>query len=196
MTFKVAIGLNIAVNTIIGMFVIKPSGLSLDVTNNIITPRALNTKPFPVVFKHTSRCDPNIGYTPTSGAMALIYVDHPYVTDKVVSKCINLVDAFIDPSKESDSDNPGSKVNFTDPIEEPAVVVEPSLKGKLQSLQAIIQQVRDILSLDNLNSEIVTNSNTEHLENLMGDLSIIIFIYSSIILYDCKRIKYFGLGEL
>ena len=126
--FKAAISPNIVINTIIGMSVIKPAGLSLDVTNDIITPEVLNTKPFPVVFKHTSRCDPNIGNTPTSGAKALTYEDHPYVMDEEVSKCINLVDKFIDPSKEPDSDNPGSKVTFTDPIEKPAVVVDPSLK--------------------------------------------------------------------
>ena len=129
-TFKVAISPNITVNTTIGVLVIKPSGLSLDVTNDIITPEVLNTKPFPVVFKHTSRCDPNIRYTPTSGARELTYEDHPYVTDEEVSKCINLVDVFIDPSKEPDSDNPGSKVTFTDHVEKLAVVADPSLKRK------------------------------------------------------------------
>lgn len=43
----------------------------------------------------------------------------------------------------------------------------------------MIQRVRHILSLDNHNSEIVTNSSIERLENPMRDLSIVIFIYSS-----------------
>lgn len=128
MTFKVAIDPNIAVNTIIGMSVIKSAGLRLDVTNDIITPRVLNTKPFPLVFKHTSSCDPNIGYNPASGAKVLTYKDHPYDTDKEFSKCINLVEGFINPFKELDADNPKSKVIFTDPIEKPAIVADPSFK--------------------------------------------------------------------
>ena len=57
-TFKVAISPNIIVNTTIGVPVIKPSGLSLDVTNDIITPGLLETETFKVIFKNTSCCDP------------------------------------------------------------------------------------------------------------------------------------------
>lgn len=71
LTFKGTISPNIAVNTILGMSVIRKSDLSLDFTIDIVTLGVLNIKPFRVVFKNRSCCMPNIGHISTTGARAL-----------------------------------------------------------------------------------------------------------------------------
>jgi hypothetical protein len=58
-SFKVAIGPNVAVNTIIGMSMIKAGKLSLDVEDDLIDLGVLDTKPFSVVYKPTVRAMPN-----------------------------------------------------------------------------------------------------------------------------------------
>jgi hypothetical protein len=58
-SFKVAIGPNIAVNTIIGMSMIKAGKFSLDVKDNIIDSGILDTSPFTVIYKPTVRAKPN-----------------------------------------------------------------------------------------------------------------------------------------
>ena len=90
MAFKVSVGHNIEVNKMLGILVMKPDGLILDVTYDIMIPRLLNNKPVKVVFKNTSRCDPNIGHDPTVESMALAIKAHPYVTLDEADKDINI----------------------------------------------------------------------------------------------------------
>jgi hypothetical protein len=58
-SFKIAIGPNVAVNTIIGMSMIKAGKLSLDVEDDLIDSGVLETNPFKVIYKPTVRAMPN-----------------------------------------------------------------------------------------------------------------------------------------
>jgi hypothetical protein len=58
-SFKVAIGPNVAVNTIIGASMIKAGKFSLDIEDGIIDSGVLDTSPFTVVYKPTVRAMPN-----------------------------------------------------------------------------------------------------------------------------------------
>jgi hypothetical protein len=58
-SFKVAIGPNVAVNTIIGMSMIRAGKFSLDVEDDMIDSGVLDTTPFPVTYKPTIRSLPN-----------------------------------------------------------------------------------------------------------------------------------------
>ena len=60
-SFKVAVGNSVAVNTIIGMSMIKPAKLSLDLEDSVVNPGILKTTPFKVQFKGTMRSLPQFG---------------------------------------------------------------------------------------------------------------------------------------
>ena len=126
-----------------GMFIIKPAGLSLDVTSDIITLGIIDIKPFKILFKNTSRCGPNIGYVLSSGPRVLINEAYPSVILTEVNACINLIDGldtartltkskYVTPedldSKTAAVTLIGIKVNFRDPPEAVAAPESPSLK--------------------------------------------------------------------
>lgn len=50
-TLKVALGINVVVNTIIGMTTIHFGNSSLDLNYNLMDPGTLDTSPFPLIFK-------------------------------------------------------------------------------------------------------------------------------------------------
>ena len=60
-SFKVAVGNAVAVNTIIGMSMIKPAKMSLDLEDSVVNPGILKTTPFKVQFKSTTRSLPQFG---------------------------------------------------------------------------------------------------------------------------------------
>eukprot|EP00957_Ditylum_brightwellii_P033886 2568053-Ditylum_brightwellii.AAC.1 len=59
-SLKIAIGEKVAVNTIIGMSVIKAAKLSLDLEDEVIDPGLFDSPPFPVIFKQAGRSIPHL----------------------------------------------------------------------------------------------------------------------------------------
>eukprot|EP00957_Ditylum_brightwellii_P069341 5263989-Ditylum_brightwellii.AAC.1 len=85
MSLKVAIGDKVAVNTIIGMSVIKAAKLSLDLNNKVIEPGVFDCLPFELKFKQATRCMPSIkGDTQSSGKF--LYHDN-IVSAKMIEAC-------------------------------------------------------------------------------------------------------------
>jgi hypothetical protein len=56
---KIALGKFVSVNTIIGMPMIKPAKLSLDLVDNVVESGVLDTEPFPVIFRPTIQSSPD-----------------------------------------------------------------------------------------------------------------------------------------
>jgi hypothetical protein len=58
-TLKIALGKFVSVNTIIGMPMIKPAKLSLDLIDNVVESGVLDTEPFPVIYRPTIQSKPD-----------------------------------------------------------------------------------------------------------------------------------------
>jgi hypothetical protein len=58
-TLKIALGKMVSVNTIIGMPMIGPAKLSLDLIDNVVDSGILDCEPFPVTFRPTSQSKPD-----------------------------------------------------------------------------------------------------------------------------------------
>jgi hypothetical protein len=58
-TLKIALGCNVSVNTIIGMPMIRPAKLSLDLVDNVVESGILDTEPFSVIYRPTIQSAPD-----------------------------------------------------------------------------------------------------------------------------------------
>jgi hypothetical protein len=58
-TLKIALGKLVSVNTIIGMPIIGPAQLSLDLKDNVVESGILDCEPFPVTYRPTSQSKPD-----------------------------------------------------------------------------------------------------------------------------------------
>ena len=58
-SLKIALGEGVSVNTIIGMSMIRPAKLSLDLSDDVMEAGVLDTTPFPITFKQTIRSMPD-----------------------------------------------------------------------------------------------------------------------------------------
>jgi hypothetical protein len=58
-TLKIALGCNVSVHTIIGMPMIRPAKLSLDLVDNVDESGILDTEPFPVIYRPTIQSAPD-----------------------------------------------------------------------------------------------------------------------------------------
>jgi hypothetical protein len=58
-SLKIALGKGVSVNTIIGMSMIRPAKLSLDLSDDVMEAGALDTTPFPIIYKPTIRTMPD-----------------------------------------------------------------------------------------------------------------------------------------
>jgi hypothetical protein len=87
-SFKVAIGDNVAVNTLIGMSMIRPAKFSLDLEDNIIDNGILDTEPFPVTFKQTTRSLPNMAQVTNSSDHTLASLTKSHVSLETIQACI------------------------------------------------------------------------------------------------------------
>jgi hypothetical protein len=65
-TFKIAIGEQVSVNTILGMAMIKPAFFSLDLKDHVVDPRVLDTNSFEVIYKPTIISTPDFRNLDTS----------------------------------------------------------------------------------------------------------------------------------
>jgi hypothetical protein len=87
-SFKVAIGNNVAVNTLIGMSMIWPAKFSLDLEDNVIDSGILDTEPFPVTYKQTNRSLPNFAAATSSAGQTLVTFTSPHVSMDTIQACI------------------------------------------------------------------------------------------------------------
>jgi hypothetical protein len=87
-SFKVAIGDNIAVNTLIGMRMICPAKFSLDLKDNAINSGILDTKPFPVTYKQTNCLLLNFASIMNSAEKTLLTLSKPHVSTETIKACI------------------------------------------------------------------------------------------------------------
>jgi uncharacterized Zn finger protein (UPF0148 family) len=88
-SFKVAIGDNVAVNTLLGMSMIRPAKFSLDLEDDVIDSGILDTEPFPVTFKQTNRSMPNLASVTDLNAHSLATtLDFPHVSLETIHSCI------------------------------------------------------------------------------------------------------------
>jgi hypothetical protein len=87
-SFKVAIGDNVAVNTLIGMSMIRPAKFSLDLEDDVIDSGILNTEPFPVTYKQTSHSLPNLASITNSLEHTLATFTEPFVSLDIIKTCI------------------------------------------------------------------------------------------------------------
>jgi hypothetical protein len=71
-TLKIALGHHVSVNTIIGMPMIKPFKLSLDLSDNVVEAGILDTEPFPVIYRPTIRSAPNFSKVNSDDAKLLV----------------------------------------------------------------------------------------------------------------------------
>jgi hypothetical protein len=87
-SFKVAIGNNVAVNTLIGMSMIRLAKFSLDLEDDLIDSGILDTEPFPVTYKQTSRSLPNLASITDSSEHTLAIFSEPHVSLDMIKTCI------------------------------------------------------------------------------------------------------------
>jgi hypothetical protein len=78
----------VAVNTLIGMSMIRPAKFSLDLEDNIIDNGILDTEPFPVTFKQTNRSLPNLASIGNSSEHSLATFSQAHVTVDTIKACI------------------------------------------------------------------------------------------------------------
>jgi hypothetical protein len=87
-SFKVAIGNNVAVNTLIGMSMIGPAKFSLDLEDNVIDSGILDAEPFPVTYKQTNCSLPNFASVTHSTEQTLVTQSQGHVSAGTIQACI------------------------------------------------------------------------------------------------------------
>jgi hypothetical protein len=70
-TLKIALGELVSVNTNMGMCMIKPAKLSMDLNDNVIDPGVLDAEPFPITYKSTIRSSPDFQNLEAAGTKTL-----------------------------------------------------------------------------------------------------------------------------
>jgi hypothetical protein len=88
-SFKVAIGDNVVVNTLIRMSMIRPAKFSLDLEDNLINNRILDTEPFPVTYKQTTRSLSNTASVTNSSDHTLVTLAGSHVSLETIQACIS-----------------------------------------------------------------------------------------------------------
>jgi hypothetical protein len=87
-SFKVAIGDNVVVNTLIGMSMICPAKFSLDLKDDVINSGILDAEPFPVTYKQTNRSLPNFASITNLVEQTLVTLSQPHVSIETIKACI------------------------------------------------------------------------------------------------------------
>jgi hypothetical protein len=99
-SFKVAIGDNVAVNTLIGMSMIRPAKFSLDLEDDVIDSGILDTTPFPVTYKQTNHSLPNFASLKDSSEQTLATFTKPQVS---FADSVNAIKSCIKPHVSMDT---------------------------------------------------------------------------------------------
>jgi hypothetical protein len=85
---KVALGCNVSVNTIIGMSMIRPAKLSLDLVDNVVESGILDTEPFPVIYRPTIQSAPDFSSTSSNDPKLFpSTTEFEHVTSNEVKAC-------------------------------------------------------------------------------------------------------------
>jgi hypothetical protein len=83
-SFKVALGDNVAVNTLIGMSMIRLAKFSLDLEDNVIDSGILDAETFPVTYKQTNRSLPNFAAITNSTTQTLTSQSQGHVSAETI----------------------------------------------------------------------------------------------------------------
>jgi hypothetical protein len=87
-TLKIALGNEVSVNTIIGMPMIRPAKLSLDLVDNVVESGILDTEPFPVIYRPTIQSTPDFSQVASDDPKLLkLSIDYDHVTSAEVRAC-------------------------------------------------------------------------------------------------------------
>jgi hypothetical protein len=81
----------ISVNTIMGMSMIKPAKLSLDLNDNAIDPGVLDTEPVPVTYKQTIKSIPDFQNLEASGKSLVTETIPARISIEDIRKCRQVV---------------------------------------------------------------------------------------------------------
>jgi hypothetical protein len=81
----------VSVNTILGMSMIKPVKLSLDLNDNVIDPGILDAEPFPVTYKQTIRSSPDFQNLESAGKSLVAEAQLPHISSRDVQECRRVV---------------------------------------------------------------------------------------------------------
>jgi hypothetical protein len=90
-TLKIALGEMVSINTIMGMSMIKPAKLSLDLNDGVIDPGVLDTEPFPVTYKQTIKSIPDFHNFEASGKSLVTETIPPRISIEDIRKCRQVV---------------------------------------------------------------------------------------------------------
>ena len=128
-SFKVALGSQVAVNTIIGMSMIRAGKFSLDLEADVMDPGILDTAPFPLIFKPASCSVPDL-----SNAPAVPVSENTSVTPSIIDKCRNDVFAY---DLETEDEDEESADNTKAVSEEEQSVKEPQEEESAKAESAV-----------------------------------------------------------
>lgn len=84
-SLKIALGENVSVNTIIGIPMIRPAKLSLDLNDDVVMNGILDTEPFPVTFHPTSSANPNLSNLSSDHSTRLLASAANHITSSDVA---------------------------------------------------------------------------------------------------------------
>ena len=99
---KVALGDGVGVNTIMGMSMICPAKLNLDVVDDVVTSRILDCAPFPVTYKSVQKSMPNFNNNEGESTV-LTSVNNKSQMINLIKLCIK--EAFTVDNKEAVTDD-------------------------------------------------------------------------------------------
>jgi hypothetical protein len=88
---KIALGEMVSVSTIMGMSMIKPAKLSLDLNDNVVDPGVLDIEPFPVTYKQPIKSIPDFQNLESSGKSLITETIPPHISIEDIQKCRQVV---------------------------------------------------------------------------------------------------------
>jgi hypothetical protein len=87
-TLKIALGQSVSVNTIIGMPIIRPAKLSLDLVDDVVESGVLDTEPFPVAYRPTIQSMPDFSkINSDSNKLLLTHSSLGHITAEDATAC-------------------------------------------------------------------------------------------------------------
>jgi hypothetical protein len=87
-TLKIALGKSVSVNAIIGMPMIRPAELSLDLVNDVVESGVLDTEPFPVAYRPNIRSIPDFSKTNSdSNKLLFTHSSLDHITEEDATAC-------------------------------------------------------------------------------------------------------------
>jgi hypothetical protein len=91
-TLKIALGHHVSVNTIIGMPMIEPAKLSLDLMDNVVEAGVLDAEPFLVLYRPTIRSAPDFSYVDSEVVACCVALAMPTKLDDISNAVAPTID--------------------------------------------------------------------------------------------------------